>query len=200
MRSIYLVPMLAVVKPSEAGPRDADLVIAARNGDQEAFRQLFGLHVKAAAGLAYRLLGGDDDVDDVVQESFAEALAKLGSLRDPSAFAGWLAAIVSAQVIRLIRRKRLLRRLGLLRGGSPPPEALRVAPIASAEVVAELRAVYAVVDSLPAEERVMLLLHRVEELTHQEIADRTGRSVATVKRRIEQAESELERIRGRGVR
>lgn len=188
---------LAIVKPIGPRPPDSALVQAAQRGEHEAFRTLFVRHVQFAAGLAYRLLGSDDDVDDVVQESFAEALAKIRGLRDPQAFAGWLASIVTAQVVRLIRRKRLLRRFGILPGSGSPPEALRIAPTASAEVVAELRAVYAAVGALPPEERVMLLLHRVDELTHKEIAERMGCSVATVKRRIERAESALQRVRER---
>ena len=182
----------------ELPPTDAELVLAARAGRERALDQLFHRYAKQAAGLAYRLLGRDDEVDDIVQDSFAAAMISLHRLKEPQAFAAWLWSIVTRTVTRAIRRRRLLRRLGLLPSPGDVEPSLRIAPDASPEVVAELHAVYRVIDSLPADERVILVLRRVDDLTHQEIAERTGWSVATVKRRLESAETTLARYRDLG--
>jgi DNA-directed RNA polymerase specialized sigma24 family protein len=69
-------------------------------------------------GLAYRLLGGDSDLDDLVQESFAQALTCLNRLQNTETFATWLSTIVVRTCNKLLRRRRLMARFGLWR----PPE------------------------------------------------------------------------------
>lgn len=125
-------------------------------------------------------------------------MMSLHRLHDAQAFAAWLWSIVTRTVTRAIRRRRLLRRLGLLPSPAAIEPSLRISPDASPEVVAELHAVYRVIDSLPADERVILVLRRVDGLTHPEIAERTGWSIATVKRRLESAETTLARFRDLG--
>jgi RNA polymerase sigma-70 factor (ECF subfamily) len=66
-----------------------------------------------------------------------------------------------------------------------------VSPTAPPDIVLELRGVYKILDKLPADDRVILILRRVEELTLEEIAERTGWSLATVKRRLARAELAL---------
>src|SRR5688572_10280541 len=62
------------VTRSGAGPTDAALVVAARAGEDWAREALFRRHAPMVAGMAFRLLGRDEDVDDLVQDSFVEAL------------------------------------------------------------------------------------------------------------------------------
>jgi RNA polymerase sigma-70 factor (ECF subfamily) len=182
----------------DARPSDQVLVTAARHGDLQAREVLFRRHVKLAAGLSYRLLGGDDEVDDIVQDSFVTAFAKLGSLKDPQAFASWLSSIVVGKAIGVIRRRRLLQRLGLRRGDVYRPEAL-IARDAPPDVALELREVCEVISRLPTDERVILILRRIDELPLEEVAARTGRALATVKRRLARAEALLaEHLEGKG--
>jgi len=181
----------------DARPTDAALVAAAREGDMRAKEALFHRYVIMASGLAYRLLGRDTDLEDVVQESFTVAFASLEQLAKPQAFAAWFTAIVTGTAISVIRRRRLLARLGLSRQEPIALDTL-IAPTAPPEVAAELRAVYGAIDALPTSERVVLLLRRVEQMPLEEIAETTGWSLATVKRRLARATSRLERAAGRG--
>jgi RNA polymerase sigma-70 factor, ECF subfamily len=158
------------------------------------------------AGMAFRLLGRDDDVDDLVQDSFVEALRSLDRLQAPQAFASWLASIVVRTSSKVLRRRRLLTRLGLRRGDAAIDIDAVVAPSAPPDVATELRALYARIQALPANERVVLVLRRVEGLAIDEIATLVGASPATVKRRIAEGEQRLAKFRDavveepRGVR
>lgn len=179
---------------SGVGPSDAALVVAARAGESWAQEALFRRHARMALGLAHRLLPRDEDADDVVQDCFIAALRRLGSLDNPQAFAGWLGSIVVRTVSKRLRRRRLLARLGLRAPEQLDPESI-VAASAPADVAVELRRVYAVVAELPADERVALLLRRVEGMELPEMAKRMGLSLSTVKRRLKTAEARLERTR-----
>jgi RNA polymerase sigma-70 factor (ECF subfamily) len=98
-----------------------------------------------------------------------------------------------------LRRRRLLIRLGL-RVAEPLDPDLTISPVAPAEVVSELRAVYAVIARLSAEERIALLLRRVEGLDLTEIAQTMQISLATVKRRLVSAEKHLQILVNRSER
>jgi RNA polymerase sigma-70 factor (ECF subfamily) len=176
---------------SGLGPSDGALVIAARAGEAWAREALFRRHLPMAMGLALRLIGRDADLDDLAQDCFVAALRGLHRLEDPQAFAPWLSAIVVRTSRKLLRRRRLARALGLFR-----PEPINVDQLVSrdapADVVAELHAIYALVEELPPNVRVPLILRRVEGLPLDAVAELTGASLATVKRRVAEGEQRLE--------
>ncbi|MET0285255.1 MAG: sigma-70 family RNA polymerase sigma factor [Polyangiales bacterium] len=169
---------------------DGELVQRAQRGDLDAKRQLFQRYVALASAIAFRLTGHDSDLEDIVQDSFIAAFAGLDRLAEPAAFRGWLASIVTRTAIATLRKRKLLSRLGLLRR-EPVQLELLTGPGAPADVVTELRAVYAALESFPAEERVTLLLRRYDQLSLEQIAEQTGTSLATVKRRLVRAEARL---------
>jgi RNA polymerase sigma-70 factor (ECF subfamily) len=183
--------MLRVVSNTEAqSPTDGELVLAARKGDERASQSLYSRHLGWLERLVSRLLAGSPDVDDVVQDSFVLALTRLKSLKDPSSFGGWLQAIAVSQVRRRLRRKRLLKRLGFKDEEAVDYDAL-LAPHTPPEVVIELQQVYALLQKLPADEALALVLRRVEGLRLEEIAEQMQLSLATVKRRLTAAELHL---------
>lgn len=176
---------------SGAGPTDAALVLAARSGEEWAREALFRRYVRLALCLAYRLLPSDGDADDLVQDSFLHAFQHLDRLSNPQAFQAWLSSIVVRTAGKRLRRRRLQVRLGL-RQPQPIDVDTVVSRAAPPDVGAELRAVYALLESLPAEQRIALVLRRVERLEIPELAERMGLSASTVKRRLAAAEARLE--------
>lgn len=181
---------------SGAGPTDAALVVAARAGERWAQEALFQRHCRLVIALSQRLLPHSADADDLVQDAFVYAFHRLDSLQNPQAFAAWIASIVVRTASKRLRRQRLLTRLGLQRN-EPVDLDTVVSPSAPPEVVSELKAVYSLLDRLPAEQRVALVLRRVEGMELAEIATAMKLSLATVKRRLVLAEARLERERER---
>jgi RNA polymerase sigma-70 factor (ECF subfamily) len=179
-----------------AGPSDAALVVAARAGEKWAQEALFRRHARMVNGLAYRLLGADHELDDLVQESFLAALRSLDRLAQPQAFAAWLGSITVRHTHKLLRKRRLLTRLGLRRSAPIELDALTM-HVAEPSVRGELRAVYGCLDRLPSEARVALVLHRVDGLSIPEVAAQMALSVSTVKRRLKLAERELAALSAR---
>lgn len=180
-------------QPDEALRDDADLVRAARAGDVDARRALFERHVVMVNRLAFVLLGRDDELDDLVQDVFVEALSSLARLREPGAFPAWLRRLTVQTSWAFIRRRRLLDRLGLRRGPGDAVIDAALSPSATPETLAELRAMFRTVERLPSALRVVLLLRRVEGMQLEEIASLTASSLATVKRRLTKAEAMIQR-------
>jgi RNA polymerase sigma-70 factor, ECF subfamily len=193
--------MMALVSKSQppppaAAPRqlptDAVLVLAARAGEEWAREALFRRYARLAFGLAYRIMPSDPDIDDLVQDSFLYAFERLTTLSNPQAFQAWLSSIVVRSAGKRLRRRRLQVRLGL-RSNEPVDVEQVVSRTAPPDVAAELRTVYGLLAELPVEERIALVLRRVERLELPEIAAQMGLSLSTVKRRLGAAEVRLAR-------
>lgn len=182
--------------PTSVGPSDAALVVAARAGEAWACEVLYRRHARGLFGLACRLLGRDADVDDLVQESFVAAFGQLDRLAEPAAFRAWLSGILVRKTYKSLRHRKLLARLGLRSAGPPPDIDELISRSAPAEVVVELKAIYAAIHRMPADVRTVLLLRRVEGHTLEEVSELSGMSLATVKRKLAKGEDVLRVHRG----
>ena len=191
MMALVTKPQLSDSAPRQL-PTDAALVLAARAGEEWAREALFRRYVRLALGLAYRLLPYDADIDDLVQDSFLYAFERLSGLSNPQAFQAWLSSIVVRTAGKRLRRRKLQIRLGL-RSNQPIDVDEVVSRTAPPDVAAELRSVYVLLETLPVEERIALVLRRVERLEIPEIAEQMGLSISTVKRRLSAAETRLTR-------
>lgn len=169
---------------------DAALVAAAVAGDHRAKQTLFRRHAPMVNRLARRLLGPGVDANDLVQDAFVEALLGIHRLKNGQAFQSWLCSIVVRTAQKIRRRHRLLERFGLLRHG-PVDLDMFCSPTAPPDVAAELRAIYALLHTLPVEVHIALVLRRIEGLSVDEIAEHMRLSVSTVKRRLAAAEEHL---------
>lgn len=87
--------------------RDADLVAAAANGSQQAFRELYRAYARPVYWLAHGLLGNTADAEDVMQETFLVAWRRLPTLDLVSeSLLPWLVTICRFQSANRMRRQR----------------------------------------------------------------------------------------------
>jgi RNA polymerase sigma-70 factor (ECF subfamily) len=181
--------MVAQPEPRQAKNEPEEVLLAQlAAGSSQAFLEVYRRYARYVATLAFRLLGDDSELDDVVQETFLQVSTGIHGLRDPKGFRSWLSTIA----VRNIWRKRVQRQrrqfvhktlaiLGLWR--SDP---------ADRQPVDEL---YEQLDRIPERCRLPWLLHRVMGETLPDTAAACGFSLTTTKRRIAEAETRLERGR-----
>jgi RNA polymerase sigma-70 factor (ECF subfamily) len=155
--------------------------------------EVFRAHARYVAGIATRLLGRDDEVDDLVQDVFLQVRGRLVTVRDPAAIRGWLATITVRLAVRKLRWRRL-------RAVFTSDEGVDYESIASTASSPEerllLARVYRALETLPVEERVAWSLRFLEKNQIDEIAVAMTLSMATVKRRIESAQRALKEVLG----
>ena len=172
------------------GPSDEALVARARRNESQAFEALYRRHAAFALNLAVHIQGTTADVEDIVHDAFVRAHERLAELRDTSAFRSWLGSIVVRLVRTRIRRRRMLAALGLA-GHEPVDLEAVAAPEADPETRALLAQVYALLQTMPADDRIAWTLRHVERHGLDAVASLTGCSLATAKRRIQRAQSYL---------
>lgn len=177
-------------RPADAAVDDERLVARAKRSDLLAFELLYRRHSGFALNLAVRIQGSAVDAEDVVHDAFLKANERLAELRDASAFRSWLGSIVVRMVRTRLRRKRLLRSLGL--AAAEPIELDAIAsPNADPESRVLLAQVYSLLQTLPADERIAWTLRYVDHHRLEVVAKLVDCSLATVKRRISRAQNFL---------
>ena len=177
------------------GVSDATLVLASRRGDTQAFAQLVRRYRDHHARFATRLLGDQDDAEDVLQSVFVRAFKHLDKCNDPERFGAWLHRIVVNEC-RTHATRRNQRELRLVRDELVMEGLAQEVPDGDSAL---REAIDDAVALLPLDQREAFLMKHVEGLEYEQIAELTGVGVSALKMRVKRA---LERLRERleGVR
>lgn len=171
----HLIPLRPEGQAPEVDPRDFTAVV-------RAYRPY-------VAAVVTRMVGRDDDVDDIVQDTFVRALDGLPRLEDPHKVKPYLAAIAVRLTLRRLKRRRALRVFGLSERWHPT---MMSTPRATGEHRALLSSVYRVLDGVSAEAQVAWSLRYLEGEKLESVAELIGVSLATVKRRIASVDAALQ--------
>jgi RNA polymerase sigma-70 factor (ECF subfamily) len=173
---------------------DATLVRRARGGDAEAFGALVSRHERAMLAIARAYFASEADAEDAAQEAFVKGFQALGQLKSPERFKAWMARITATTCIDILRSRsekvsladfastvQLFPRLG--------QEALTPGTLASAGERADL--LRAAIGLLPEEQRVVLTLRYVEDMSYDQIAAYLDLPASTVRGRLHYAKQAL---------
>lgn len=172
----------------------AQLLARLRGGGPEAGALLFDLFSDDVNRVVRRVMGQDRDHDDLVQEIFYQLLSSVSRLRDADRLRAWVMQVAVNTLRSEIRRRRVRRLVFAPR----PADPARVRTTgADHDGRALLQRTYALLDRLPANERIAFTLRHVDERPLQELAELCGCSLATIKRRLARAERRFERLASR---
>ena len=89
--TLTVEPPGALAQPLMNSPEQ--LIVAARSGDQEAFRHIFERWARPVVSFVYDMVGDRALAEDLTQETFVRAYKYLDALRDESKFSTWLFSI-----------------------------------------------------------------------------------------------------------
>ncbi|HEC34136.1 MAG TPA: sigma-70 family RNA polymerase sigma factor [Chloroflexi bacterium] len=175
---------------------ETTLIQAAQRGNLDAFNELVLTYQHRVYNLAYRILGDPAAASDATQDAFIAAYRKISTFRGGS-FPSWLLRIVANRCYDELRRQK--RRPitpweefgdvdtetnpALINGSESPEEHVQRWELA--------RVLQAAITSLPADQRVVLVLSDVEGMAYAEIGAAVGIPVGTVKSRLARARARL---------
>jgi RNA polymerase sigma-70 factor (ECF subfamily) len=180
---------------------DAELVARVRAGETAAFDALVLRWGPRVFRLARRFVLRGEDAEEIAQEVFLKAWRRLGGYRSAAPFEHWLLRIATRACYDALRQRR--RRRETLRADLSDESArwlegaLRGASL-DATAAAEARRLAAeLLDTLPAKDRIVLVLMDLEGLSAGEVAVATGSTRTAVKVRAFRARRTLRRLAGR---
>lgn len=172
---------------SRTGLSDAELVSGVLAGQRDAFSALVERYLDTATSLALMLVHHADDAQDIAQQAFFLAYAKLPNLAEPARFGGWLKGIVTNLARKaLAKRTRTQRFLQRHR-----PDAYAPDPAEQFADNEHLRTVVGALDALEQSHREVVVLYYLGEMRVADVAEIAGRPVGTVKRMLAEARAEL---------
>ena len=163
------------------------------------FDKLFRENESRIGAYITRLIGDDGEAEDLTQETFIRARAGLDAFRGDSSVSTWLYAIATNVCLDF------LKSAGRRRLQVTPPEIL--AEIAatdeeslrfSSDLLLDRdtmgECVRRLMDQIPADQLMALLLHDIEEMTNPEVAAEMGCSVANAKIRVHRARKKVRAV------
>ena len=175
-----------------------DLIKELGTGNRAAFKEFFDSFSPLVYNVAYRMLQNKQDAEDVTQEVFFQAYKSLKQFRAESQLSTWLYRIAVNRSLNHQRKRKLERWLSLDFGASEDAAdgsgflgATEDGPDGVIEKKDTERIVQEAINSLPDQQRIAILLHRYEDLSHEEIAGIMGVTVASVESRLHRAKQAL---------
>jgi RNA polymerase sigma-70 factor, ECF subfamily len=172
--------------------RYADLELAkrCRDGDADAFEELYRQHAGRLYNLTYRMAGSEQEAEDLLQEVFLHAYRKLGSFRGDSSLGTWLYRLGMNQCLDYLRGRQVKMSHATdsldEEGAAEPAAPMPLTPVAVHRMDLE-RAI----GKLPEGCRAAFLLHDVEGFEHHEVATLLGVSEGTSKSQVHKARMKL---------
>ena len=173
-----------------------------KDRDEEAFGEIVRLYGDKVFNLVYRMLGSRAEADDIAQEVFITVFKTIDTFRGEAKFSTWLLRIAANQSKN--RLKYLARRAtdpdGLEDGGAlDVAAALHAMPLSGQvdgpDVLAEAAELdgllQAGIAQLDEEQRLLVILRDVEEMSYEEIGEVTGLPEGTIKSRLHRARMAL---------
>jgi len=168
---------------------DRQLIQRIISGDPVAERQLYERHVERVFRLAYRMTGDATLAEDLTQDTFIRAFARLEGFRGEAAFSSWLHRVATSIIITALRKRSRIR------AHEATHEDLanlgRAAPDRDRDLERQLGRAVAELDE---NHRLVLVMHDLEGYTHQEIAAAMDTPVGTAKARLSRARRRLREI------
>jgi RNA polymerase sigma-70 factor (ECF subfamily) len=162
------------------GWKDGELVRRTRGGDRAAFTALVERYRDMVYGVAYCYLSHAEDAQDAAQEAFISAYRRLGQLREPEKFAGWLRRLTLNGCADALRRRNQRQ------AGCPTPEV-----VDEAERIATRLAVQEALGHLPEPMRLTVMLCCLDGYSHAEVAQFLEIPLNTVRSRLQHAKRRL---------
>ncbi len=178
-------------------PADLTLVNRCRRNDAAAFDEVVGRYKNKVYNYIYRMVGNSDDAEDLTQEVFVRMYTSLDSFRRQASLHTWLFRIAGNLCIDHFRRSKKSRGVaysldepikdagdGGEAGGGREVADTKYEPHRLMEQVEMAEQIQQALGQLPEKLRTVLVLHDIEDLPYDEIAQIVGCPLGTVKSRL----------------
>jgi len=162
-----------------------ELISQLRDGDREAFAEIYQRYWTVMYMHALKMLKSEDDARDVVQEIFTSLWLKSKSINPDVNLAGYLFISTKNKVLDLIAQKKV--RLDYLGSLTAFAEAYSNQTLACIEEKELMEALQKEIEQLPAKMKQIFEMRVNRHLTYKEIADELNISDKTVKKQISNA-------------
>lgn len=154
----------------------------AQRGDKKAFEGLIFSHRTVMYRMAKTMLQRDEDCADAIQDAILKAYQNIRSLKEPRYFKSWLLRILINECKQMYRQRENIIALEL-----------RDEPVSNDDAFARIE-VDQLLESLPEDQRELLKLFHIEDISVQDLAAIFEVPESTIKTRLRRAREKAKEI------
>lgn len=177
-----------------------ELILGLKDGDESAFRELVETHKDRIYNTALGIVQNAEDAEDVAQEVFIQVYRAIHNFKGESKLSTWLYRIATTRSLDLLRSRKSKKRFGSLTrlfGENNEPD-VEVPDFNHPGVALDQKEnaarLFKAISQLPDNQKTAFTLHKMEELSYQEVSEVMGTSVAAVESLMHRAKQNLRKI------
>ena len=180
---------------SDALQDDAALMRRIADGDERAYEELVNLHARSILAFGFRLLGTQEEAEEVVQETFLRAWQHAERYEPTARVTTWLHTIARNVALDGVRKRKPRADLALVEA-APDSGRAGAQPGTFLERKRTALTVAEALEQLAPRQREAITLVHYQELSHGEAAEVLGVGVEAVESLLSRARRKLRELLG----
>jgi len=180
--------MKRVAEPYVASISDEELVDSVLEGNISDFDVLIEKWQKPLFNFVLRMMNSEEEARDACQDAFINAYRNLSKFKKESKFSSWLFKIAINRCNTLLQKRKRWRMFFDPNGNTDDLANNKISEALNAEEMAERKQIYGrirrAIETLPPEQKTVLLLKEFEGMKFHEISEMLECPVSTVKSRM----------------
>ena len=177
-----------------------ELIQGLRNGEEPAFRYLVDTYQDRVFNTAMGIVQNAEDAEDVAQEVFIQVYRSISTFKGESKLSTWLYRIATTRSLDLLRSKKSKKRFGFLQrlfgeGNEPVMEIPDFNhPGVQLDRKENAAKLFRAISRLPENQKIAFTLHKLEDLSYQEVSEIMKTSLPAVESLMHRAKQNLRKM------
>lgn len=190
-----------MLDPKRAQASDADLVLEAKeapDGDMRAFAELVRRYRESVNTNCRYMSGSSADAEDLAQDVFVKAFFGLKRFEGRSSFETWVKRIKANHCINFLKKRSSRSFVNVEDPGVSASDRVRVEPtgLSGLDRLSKRGRIRVVLDALPENMRIPLILRDMDGLSYRHIAEELGVSLSAAKMRVKRGREAFRALYG----
>lgn len=179
---------------------EIELIQGLRNGDEAAFKYLVDNYQDRVFNTAIGIVQNAEDAEDVAQEVFIQVFRSIHAFKAESKLSTWIYRITTTRALDLLRSRKSKKRFGFLQrlfgDGNEPLHELPDFnhPGVAMDRKENASKLFKAISQLPENQKTAFTLHKLEDLSYQEISNIMQTSVPAIESLMHRAKQNLRKI------
>lgn len=179
---------------------EIELIQGLQSGDENAFKYLVTNYQDRVFNTSIGIVQNAEDAEDVAQEVFIQVFRSIHNFKGDSKLATWIYRIATTRSLDLLRSRKSKKRFGLIQrlfgdGNEPVYEIPDFNhPGVALDQKENAAKLFKAIAKLPENQKIAFTLHKLEDLSYQEVSETMKTSVAAVESLMHRAKLNLRKI------
>lgn len=181
---------------------EQNFIEALREGSNEAYGRLLDEFQQKVFGTCISFVPNAEDAEDIAQDVFVEVFNSIHKFKGDSKLSTWIYRIATNKCLEFIRKKNTKKRFGFMQsilGNETPIDRSSYFtefnhPGIQLENKEKSEILFAAIIKLPEAQRIVYTLNKVDDLSYQEVAEITQKSISSIESLLFRAKKNLQEL------